>query len=184
MDQLLHTRDQRTVKTVDFKQGTYSEECEDCPISQKGHGHNFLGFLKVLFCCSQQDNTLRNSRKLIPFCPSQGQNGTLLKNGHIWDRKRCSSTMTTRQLTHMPLPWRIWPSWATKCCPIHLILQIRFRVISSCFPTWESHSPSQISGSNEAYFAAQEKTYFSDGINKLLDRWVKCLKLKGEYYVK
>lgn len=33
---------------------------------------------------------------------------------------------------------------------------------------------------SEAYFEAQEKTYFSDGIKKLGNRWVDCIELERE----
>lgn len=36
----------------------------------------------------------------------------------------------------------------------------------------------------EACFAAQEKTYFHEGIKKLEDRWVKCIEWKGDYFEK
>jgi len=36
----------------------------------------------------------------------------------------------------------------------------------------------------EAYFADLEKTYFSDELKKLEHRWVKCIKLKGDYVEK
>lgn len=42
----------------------------------------------------------------------------------------------------------------------------------------------EVIAATEAYFAAQEKTYFSDGIKKLEDRWVKCIELKGDYVEK
>jgi len=46
MDPLVHTRDQGTVETVDFTRRTCSEEVEECPISRKGEGHRFLGFIR------------------------------------------------------------------------------------------------------------------------------------------
>jgi len=46
MDPLVHTRDQRTVETVDFTRRTWSEEGEDCPISRKGDGHRFMRFTR------------------------------------------------------------------------------------------------------------------------------------------
>lgn len=36
----------------------------------------------------------------------------------------------------------------------------------------------------EAYFAVLQKTYFYDGLKKLEHRWVKCIKLKGDYVEK
>lgn len=45
-------------------------------------------------------------------------------------------------------------------------------------------SNAEVIAATEAYFAAQEKTYFSDGIKKLEDCWVKCIELKGDYVEK
>ena len=42
------------------------------------------------------------------------------KYGPIWQRKKCSSTMTMHQLTPLPLPW-------PNCSPIYHILQIWHR---------------------------------------------------------
>ena len=36
----------------------------------------------------------------------------------------------------------------------------------------------------KAYFAALQKTYFSDGLTKLEHRWVACIELKGDYVEK
>lgn len=36
----------------------------------------------------------------------------------------------------------------------------------------------------EAYFTDLPKTFFSDGLKKLEDRWVKCIELKGDYVEK
>jgi len=44
MDPLLHTRDERIVKTMDFIRWTrHSEEGEDHKVGRKGDSHSFLG---------------------------------------------------------------------------------------------------------------------------------------------
>jgi len=45
-------------------------------------------------------------------------------------------------------------------------------------------SNEEVVAASEAYFADLEKTYFSDGLKKLEHRWVKCIKLKGDYFEK
>jgi len=45
-------------------------------------------------------------------------------------------------------------------------------------------SNKEVAAATEAYFADLEKTYFSDGLKKLEHRWVKCIKLKGDYVEK
>ena len=37
---------------------------------------------------------------------------------------------------------------------------------------------------NNAYFAELDKSYYSEGINKLEQRWTKCLSLYGDYVEK
>jgi len=59
MDQLVQTRDQGTVETVDLTRRTCFKEGEDCPIGRKGDGHRFLEF------------TWCNLHRL----PGEGQNG-------------------------------------------------------------------------------------------------------------
>ena len=44
MDTSLHSRNKRTVKTVDFTRRMCSKEGENGSIDRKGHGHRFLGF--------------------------------------------------------------------------------------------------------------------------------------------
>ncbi|EGI68332.1 Histone-lysine N-methyltransferase SETMAR [Acromyrmex echinatior] len=36
----------------------------------------------------------------------------------------------------------------------------------------------------EAYFEGLDKSYYSDGLKKLENRWIKCIKLKGDYVEK
>ncbi|XP_018060471.1 PREDICTED: histone-lysine N-methyltransferase SETMAR-like [Atta colombica] len=36
----------------------------------------------------------------------------------------------------------------------------------------------------EAYFEELDKSYYSDGLKKLKNRWIKCIKLKGDYVEK
>lgn len=42
----------------------------------------------------------------------------------------------------------------------------------------------EVKSAISAYFDAQEKTFFFDGINKLFERFDKCIRLKGEYIEK
>lgn len=44
MDSLLHTRNQSSVKTMDFYYWTCTKEDKNVFIGKKGHGHRFLGF--------------------------------------------------------------------------------------------------------------------------------------------
>lgn len=46
IDLLVYTRDQETVKTMDFTRRMWSEEGEDCFIGQKGDGYRFLEFTR------------------------------------------------------------------------------------------------------------------------------------------
>jgi len=43
MDPLFHTRDEGTVKIMDFHRVKRSEEGEDRKVGRKGDGHSFLG---------------------------------------------------------------------------------------------------------------------------------------------
>ncbi|KAG5343985.1 GVQW3 protein, partial [Acromyrmex heyeri] len=36
----------------------------------------------------------------------------------------------------------------------------------------------------EAYFEGLDKSYYSDGLKKLKNRWIKCIELKGDYIEK
>ena len=45
-------------------------------------------------------------------------------------------------------------------------------------------SNEEVIAATEAYFADLQKTYFSNGLKKLEHRWVKCIKLKGDYVKK
>ena len=55
-----------------------------------------------------------------------------MKKGPIWQRKKCSFSMTTHQLTQSQLPQQNWSNYATNCCLIHPILQIWPHAISFC----------------------------------------------------
>ncbi|KAG5342014.1 SETMR methyltransferase, partial [Acromyrmex heyeri] len=36
----------------------------------------------------------------------------------------------------------------------------------------------------DAYFERLDKSYYSDGLKKLENRWIKCIELKGDYVKK
>ncbi|KYQ50026.1 Histone-lysine N-methyltransferase SETMAR [Trachymyrmex zeteki] len=42
----------------------------------------------------------------------------------------------------------------------------------------------QLIAETEAYFEGLDKSYYSDGLKKLENRWIKCIKLKGDYIEK
>jgi len=45
-------------------------------------------------------------------------------------------------------------------------------------------SNDDVIAATEAYFGDLQKSYFSDGLKKLEQRWVKCIELKGDYVEK
>ncbi|KAG5334181.1 GVQW3 protein, partial [Acromyrmex charruanus] len=44
--------------------------------------------------------------------------------------------------------------------------------------------PLESSSSKETYFEGLDKSYYSDGLKKLENRWIKCIELKGDYVEK
>ncbi|KAG5345614.1 SETMR methyltransferase, partial [Acromyrmex heyeri] len=42
----------------------------------------------------------------------------------------------------------------------------------------------QLIAETEAYFEGLDKSYYSDGLKKLENRWIKCIELKGDYVEK
>jgi len=42
----------------------------------------------------------------------------------------------------------------------------------------------QLIAETEAYFEGLDKSYYSDGLKKLENRWIKCIELKGNYVEK
>jgi hypothetical protein len=50
--------------------------------------------------------------------------------------------------------------------------------------TQKFESSEEVITATEAYFADLEKTYFSDGLEKLEHCWVMCIMLKGDYVEK
>ncbi|KAG5347600.1 SETMR methyltransferase, partial [Acromyrmex charruanus] len=42
----------------------------------------------------------------------------------------------------------------------------------------------QLIAKTEAYFEGLNKSYYSDGLKKLKNRWIKCIELKGDYVEK
>jgi len=42
----------------------------------------------------------------------------------------------------------------------------------------------QLIAETEVYFEELGKSYYSDGLKKLENRWIKCIKLKGDYVEK
>jgi len=42
----------------------------------------------------------------------------------------------------------------------------------------------QLIAETETYFEGLDKLYYSDGLKKLENRWIKCIELKGEYVEK
>jgi len=96
MDPLLHTRDEETVKTIDFT-GWTSEEDEDSK-GQKGDGHSFLGctrYNSYRLPSVEANDQWRLLRNLIgPF------NTFKKKNVPIWRRRKCSSIKIMHRFIH------------------------------------------------------------------------------------
>ncbi|KAG5316950.1 MOS1T transposase, partial [Pseudoatta argentina] len=42
----------------------------------------------------------------------------------------------------------------------------------------------QLIAETETYFEELDKSYYSDGLKKLENRWIKCIELKGDYVEK
>ena len=42
----------------------------------------------------------------------------------------------------------------------------------------------QLIAKTEVYFGGLDKSYYSDGLKKLENRWIKCIELKGDYVEK
>ena len=42
----------------------------------------------------------------------------------------------------------------------------------------------QLIAKTEAYFKGLDKSYYSDSLKKLENRWIKCIELKGDYVEK
>jgi len=42
----------------------------------------------------------------------------------------------------------------------------------------------QLIAETKAYFEGLDKSYYSDGLKKLENRWIKCVELKGDYVEK
>jgi hypothetical protein len=45
-------------------------------------------------------------------------------------------------------------------------------------------SDQEVKEALHAWFAAQPKTFFSEGIRKLVQRWTKCVEKQGDYVEK
>ena len=59
-----------------------------------------------------------------------------------------------------------------------------FPNLKESFAGQKFESNEEAIAATEAYFADPQKTCFSDALKKLEHRWVKCIKLKGDYVEK
>ena len=79
-------------------------------------------------------------------------------------------------------------NWASNCLPIHHILQIQapsdfflFSDLKRMFAGKKFKSNDEVIAETEAYFNEKEKSYYKSGIEKLENRYTRCIALEGNY---
>ena len=177
MDPLLHTRDEGTVITMYFIRWTSSEEGEDCEVD----GHSFLG-------C-----TWYNS---FDYPPKQTINGdyyaVLLDRFNNILKKKRPHPAKKKVLFHKDYArvhtchgqiqrialWIPHPAYLARCN------YFLFPNLKKLFGRKRFTIREQLIAETEAYFEGLDKSYYSDGLKKLENRWIKCIELKGDYVEK
>ena len=59
-----------------------------------------------------------------------------------------------------------------------------FPNLKKCSEERDSQEREQLIAETEPYFEGLDKSYYSDGLKKLENRWIKCIELKGDYVEK
>jgi len=108
------------------------------------------------------------------------------KNIPIWRRRKCSSIKTMQRFIHARY------RWLNSTIPLRIAsLSSIFARFSSLrlFPvSWrngsEKDSQRAAHRRNRGLFWRVDKLYYLDGLKKLENLWIKCIKLKGDYMLR
>ncbi|KAG5314632.1 SETMR methyltransferase, partial [Acromyrmex insinuator] len=73
------------------------------------------------------------------------------------------------------------PTYSPDLAPCDYFL---FRNLKKLFREKRFTTREQLIAETEAYFEGLDKSYYSDGLKKLENRWIKCIELKGDYVEK
>jgi len=182
MDPLLHTRDERTVKTMDFTK----------PAPKKAKTVKSAGKVMATVFWDARDiihiDYLLSSKRSMTITM---QPYWIIQ--HHFKEKTCSHLAKKKMLfslkqtctgSHVP-DGQI--QWIPNCFPIQHSPDL---APCNCFQTWRNGSeereslPENSSSPKEGYFERLDKSYYSDGLKKLENRWLKCIELKGDYVEK
>ncbi|KAG5324969.1 SETMR methyltransferase, partial [Acromyrmex heyeri] len=145
------------------------EEGEDHEVDRKGDGHSFLG-------CTRY-----NSYRL----PSVEAKRSMV----IGEEE---STVPSRQCmgSHVPSMAKFnefhyellpHPAYSPDLAPCDYFL---FPNLKKWFRGKRVSTKEQLIAETKVYFKGLDKSYYSDSLKKLKNRWVKCIELKGDYVEK
>ncbi|KAG5328403.1 SETMR methyltransferase, partial [Acromyrmex charruanus] len=148
--------------------------------------------------CTVRDNELtRNDVTLHKICQN------FLKNEHI----QCFSvhilfslayyvallTVSTFHVFTCPTPMAKFNEFCYELLPHPAYLPylhiapcdyFLFSNVKKCFGGKKFTTREQLIAEAKAYFEGLDKSYYSDGLEKLENRWIKCIELKGDYVEK
>jgi len=160
---------------MDFTEWTSSEEGEDCKVGRKD-SHSFLGRTRYNSYRLPSKQTI-NGDTTQPYWTVSTT--FQRKNIPIWQRRKCSSIKTMHGLTQARHRWPNSTNSATNCFPIFSIFA-RFNLLR-LFPKkkWFEGKrftiKEQLIAETEAYFEGLDKSYYSDGLKKLENHWIKYM---------
>ena len=176
MDPLFHTRDEGIVKTMDFTGWISSEEGEDRKVGRKD-GHSFLGRTRYNSYRLPSVEANDQWRLLRPF-----QQHFKEKTSPFGEEE---SALPSRQCTDLYVPGT---DGQIQRIPLRIASPSNIFAIISCFQIWrngskERDSQSESSSSKQRLILKSwNKSYYSDGLKKLENRW--NIELKGDYVKK
>ena len=99
--------------------------------------------------------------------------------------------MTMHHLTYRTLHRQKSINWVSNHFRIHRIPQIWPSATINCCQNLKKwlcrkrfESNKEVECEKEGYFGRFDKSYYMEGIEKLTDRWNRCIELKREYFKK
>ena len=174
---------------MDFTGWTSSEEGEDCEVSQKGDGYSFFGMqrgiIHIDYLPSKQTingdyyagllDCFNNifKEKMSPF----GEEESALPSRQCTG---CHVPSTDGQIQRIPLQIASLSSIFARFSPLRLN-PFLFPNLKKWFAGKRFTTREQLIAETEAYFEGLDKSYYSDGLKKLENRWIE---LKGDYVKK
>jgi len=138
---------------------------------------------------TSQNNGLLPSSSSDKPAPKKAKTVKLIeKRPHVWRRRKCSSIKIMHGFTR-----HRWPNSTnstTNCFPIQHIRQnyfcnyFLFPNLKKWFGKKRFTTREQLIAETEAYFEELDISYYSDGLKKLENHWIKYIELKGDYVEK